>query len=306
MERLNQGLVSKLMLTPTNVKDGIKAGSFQGNGYLGRGPGIYIGDVFPYSITPNYSSTPLLSSDDFAEIAPNDSVYLPLGSINFANYPGYVTKVLTNQGYAIKLDYERTVKLTYNQNCTIVVSAMDRYQQKFVTETKLIDGSGTINLGPQQYISGIKVTNNGSSNLTYTLTLGYTFGVPYNMLYDAETFTKILIYDGTPLYKSFNPPAPVEWFAEIISSLPAETVPSITNGFTRPKINFSQMFEDDLSPFTSRPFNGERVLTMFTHHFGFGNLPPYATDDDQRKFLNGNLRSVMGSLLYNENYVTWM
>jgi len=305
MERLNQGIVSKLMLTPTNVKDGIKAGSFQGNGYLGRGPGIYIGDVFPYSITPNYSATPLLSSDDFTEIAPNDSVYLPLGSINFANYPGYVTKVLTNQGYAIKLDYERTVKLTFDQDCTIEVSAMDRYEQKFVTKTPGI-GSGTLNLGPQQYISSIKVTNNGNSNLSYTLSLGYTFGVPYNMLYDAETFTKMLIYDGFPLYKTFNPPAPVEWFAEIISSLPAETLPNITNGFTRPKINFAQMFEDDNSPFAQIPFNGRRVLTMFTQHFGFGNLPPYATDKDQQKFLNGNLRSVMGSLLYNENYVTWM
>lgn len=304
MEELNTDFVNKLMLNPTNVKDGIKGGAFQGAGYLGRGPGIYLGDVFPYSITPNYSATDLLT----ATIPALSTVYLSLGTIPFDSFPNYVSlvdKVGVTGGKCVKFDYERGLDFYYDQDCEVIVSAIDRYDQKFVTKYTF-EGDAVDPLDPCLYLNSIQVKNKSNTNLNVELNLNFEFGVPYNMLFNAFDYTKMLLFDGNPLYTSENIPSQITWLPIIQNGVAPETKPTITTGFTRPRIDFEPLFGGANPPFAARPMDGQRVLTMYTHHFGFGILPPYANDEQQRLYLNGNLRAILGAALYSENFVTWM
>lgn len=306
MEGINTNLVDKLMLTPTNVKDGIRAGAFQGMGYLGRGPGVFVGEVFPYSIAP--------ANDGVAEILggtiePNATIYLPLGNINFLTTPGVtlLDSSLFAGGKCIELDYERSLFFTTDEFCTVTTSCMDRYWQKMVIQNDLSSGSNPeVELGPAKYFQSIKVKNNTSDTLTYSLGVGQVFGVPYMMLYNIDDFVKMLIYDGNPLVTSDNIPSPLRWLPALangVSPTP-NAVATITTGFTRPTIDCTNLFTNG-APFADRPFNGARVLTFFTQHFGFGNLPSFASRDEQLQWLNGNNTTIIGLKPFSDGFTPW-
>jgi hypothetical protein len=305
MEGINTNLVDKLLITPTNVKDGIRAGAFQGTGFLGKAPGVYVGEVFPYSIAPsNDGDSEILGGT----IPANATVYLPLGNINFATIPG-VSKLnspLFPGGECIELDYERSLEFSANESCTITVSSMDRYLQKIVNQVSYSGGNDLTDIGVAKYFHSIKVKNNTSNSLTWSLFVGKVFGVPYNMLYNATDFVKMLIYDGNPLVYSDNIPSPLFWLPTITNGLSptANAVATITTGFTRPTIDCTPLF-DDGAPFVDRLFNGERILTFFTQHFGFGNLPPFASRDEQLQWLNGNNTTIIGVKPYSEGFTPW-
>jgi hypothetical protein len=306
MEGLNTKLVNKLLITPTNVKDGIRAGAFQGMGFLGRAPGVYLGDVFPYSISPyNDGDDPILTGT----IPANATIYLPLGSVNFG--PPYNGVSLQDSpefpsGKCIKLDYERSIEFQSTQACTITTSCMDRYLQKIVVQTGYTSPGNVVDIGPAQYYHSIKVKNDSGSDLDYALFVGKVFGTPYNMLYDPYDYTKMVIYDGFPLVTSENIPAPITWLPAMFLGYNPETSipPTIFNGFTRSTMDFSPLFGDG-APFEDKPFDGSRILTFYTQHYGFGNLPPYATRDQQAAFLNNNNVSIVGVKPYSENFVPW-
>jgi hypothetical protein len=304
----NTDNISQLMLTPTNVKDGIRAGAFQGSGYLGRGGGIYLGDVYPYSFNPNYSTSSLL----IGTIPGNATVYLPLGTIPFASFTGFVT--LKNgeglsTGKCVELDFERTLDFETDQDCDVTVSGLDRYYRKMVYK-KAFSSSVSSRLGPQKFVNSIKVTNKSSSTLNYVLTLGLAFGIPYNIIYDAKSFTKMILYMGNPLITCSNPPSACEWMPIITNSPPLyigdkDNIPTITTGFTRPYFEFGPVF-GDTSYYENDPFNGTNVVTIFTQHYGFGNLPTFASDLEQRNYLNNNDSTVLGLTPYSENFQTWV
>lgn len=311
MEGINTNLVDKLMLTPTNVKDGIRAGAFQGMGYLGRGPGVFVGEVFPYSIAPANNGTEAILT---GTIEPNATIYLPLGTINFNPAPGVKlpgVTLLDNSlfpgGKCVELDYERSLLFTVDQNCTITTSCMDRYWQKMVIQTVSTQSSNpSPELGPAKYFQSIKVKNDSSSTLTYNLFVGAKFGVPYMMLYNAPDFIKMMIYDGNPLVTSDGIPSPLTWLPVIVNGVSptANSVADITTGFTRPTIDCFNLFSDG-APFEDRPFNGEKVLTFFTQHFGFGNLPPFASRDEQLQWLNGNNTTIIGLKPFSDGFTPW-
>ena len=311
MEGINTNLVNKLMLTPTNVKDGIRAGAFQGMGYLGRGPGVYVGEVFPYSIAPdNNGEDPILTGT----IEPNATIYLPLGTINFNPAPGVklpgvslLDSSLFPGGKCVELDYERSLFLTTDEFCTVTTSCMDRYWQKMVIQNDLSSGSNPeVELGPAKYFQSIKVKNNTSNTLSYQLYVGQMFGVPYMMLYNIFDFVKMLIYDGNPLVTSDNIPAPLTWLPTLANGVSptANAVATITTGFTRPTIDFTNLFTSG-APFEDRPFNGARVLTFFTQHFGFGNLPSFASREEQLQWLNGNNTTIIGLKPFSDGFTPW-
>lgn len=312
MAGLKESYLSQIFQSPTNVQDGIRAGNFQGGGFLGRGRGIYMGEVYPYSINPSINPDEVLLSDT---IPANSTVYLPLGTIDFNSFPGYVTFIdnpnIPN-GKCIKLDYERTLNLFVDNPCVITMSSMTRYFQK-ITSEKTFSGSTSekIKLTPSQYINSIKIKNNSNSAITYALDLGLEFGIPYNMLYDPRVFTKMIVYDGFPLLTAQNIPSPISWFCEFFDAFPlpinaTDPVPDITTGFTRPSINFEVLFNDG-SPFQATPFNGKRILTIYTEHFGFGNLPPFENDPAKiGSWINGNSATILGATPYSENFQTWV
>jgi hypothetical protein len=306
MEGINTNLVDKLLITPINVKDGIRAGAFQGMGFLGKAPGIYLGDVFPYSISPYNDGTVSILT---GTIPANASIYLPLGNINFVSLTPGVTKLdspLFPGGKCIKLDYERTLEFACDQAATITTSCMDRYLQKMVVSNTNTGLGGRTDLGPAQYFQSIRVKNNTSNLLTYNLYVGAVFGVPYNMLYDATTFTKMLVYDGFPLVTSNNVPSAITWLPTFTNGYSPETTtpPGITTGFTRTKINFNSLFVDG-APFEDKPFDGSRILTMYTQHYGFGNLPPYVTRAQQLAWLNNNNTTIIGVKPFSEGFTPW-
>lgn len=303
MEGLKQNAISQYLQSPTNVQDGIKAGAFQGKGYLGKAPGIFLGDVYPYSITPNYSTNSLLSGS----VPANSSIYLPLGTIDFASFTGYVTLesgTMFPSGKSVKFDYERTLQFTSSDNCEVTISLMDLYLQKIVKKYTFEESALPNLIEPIKYLCSVKVTNLSSNTMSYSLSLGQGFAVPYNMLYSAPDFTKMLIYDGYPILSAINPPALISWGATINNGADINVPATITSTFPRPYIDFSPMFDDN-SPFQDRPFNGQRVLTIYTQHYGFGNLPTFATPDEQKKFLNGNNVSILGVKPFSENFVPW-
>lgn len=302
------------MLTPTNVKDGIRAGAFQGMGYLGRGPGVFVGEVFPYSIAPaNNGQDAILTGT----IEPNATIYLPLGSIPFIPDPNHpeiklpgvtlLDSSLFPGGKCVELDYERSLLLAVDQNCTITTSCMDRYWQKMVIQTVSTQGSNpTPDLGPAKYFQSIKVKNDSSSTLTFNLYVGAKFGVPYMMLYNIDDFVKMLIYDGNPLVTSDGIPAPLTWLPALANGVTPtkDAVATITTGFTRPTIDCFNLFIDG-APFEDRPFNGVKVLTFFTQHFGFGNLPSFASREEQLQWLNGNNTTIIGLKPYSDGFTPW-
>jgi hypothetical protein len=260
--------------------------------------------VFPYSITPNYSDTPLLTGT----VPANSSVYLPLGTIDFASFENYVTLEFGTTlptGKCVSFDYERTLAFTKDEDCEITFSFLDRYLQKTVkkyTLPQILVGSHLIQ--PIKYLCSAKLTNTSSNELNYTLSLGQGFAIPYNMLYSAASFTKMLIYDGFPLVFSPNPPSIMGWSATIVTGKDLYTPVTITSDFSRPYVDFSPIFTDN-SPYQGRPFNGERVLTMYTQHYGFGNLPTFATPNEQKSFLNGNNQAILGAKPFSDNFVPW-
>jgi len=308
MEGINTKLVDKLLITPTNVKDGIRAGAFQGMGFLGRAPGIYLGDVFPYSIAPsNNGEDPILTGT----IPANATIYLPLGSINFAPptpVPGVTLQDSPEfpSGKCIKLDYERTIEFRADQACTITTSCMDRYLQKIVVQTGYTSTGNRTAIGPAQYYHSIKVKNNSSSEATYDLYVGQKFGLPYMMLYSPVNFTKMVIYDGYPLVTSDNIPAALSWLPVMTLGYDPESIlpPTIFSGFTRTSMDLSSLFLDT-GPFADTPFDGTKILTFYTQHYGFGNLPPFATREQQAGYLNNNNVSIVGVKPYSENFVPW-
>jgi hypothetical protein len=303
MEGLKQNAISQYFQSPTNVQDGIRAGAFQGKGYLGKAPGIFLGDVYPYSFTPNYSETPLLTGS----IPANSSVYLPLGTINFASFPNYVTLesgTMFPSGKCVKFDYERTLQFTSSENCEVTISLMDIYFQKIVKKYTFEESALPNLIQPIKYLCSIKVTNVSSSTMSYTLSLGQGFAIPYNMLFSAANFTKMILYDGFPLITALNPPSIITWLPTINDGADVNFPATITSTFPRPYFDYSPLFIDN-GPFQNRPFNGERIITTYTQHYGFGNLPSFATPDEQKKFLNGNNVSILGVKPFSENFVPW-
>lgn len=287
-------ILKNFLEQPLNKPLGVRSGGFPGLGMFEQNMGVFVGGLYPYSFAPKTDYKELLTGT----VAANSTIYLQLSSaslvdsgcsiVNFGN--------ISKWSNYLALDYERSLNLTVDQNCTVSLSGKSIYFQEV---TQYIEKSGTFNvpvtLGPVKFVSSIKLANKSGTPLNYSLKLGVQFMLPYKIL--SPSFVKMIIYNDKPLFKAPGPNEQITWFPIIIpsSTINMETVSS------RMSINFDDMFQN----YAIFPqFNGTHVVTVVAQGYGFGNLPSYSTGDEQRLMKN-NLYSVIGDIPYNVGYTDW-